>query len=181
MIWVIRKMIMGAYTRILENKLLLTHCTRGITPSIESGMGISPTATITISRGAHHQREKSHQEKSKKSHFSCRYLGFSTMHIVEQFKMKWKSKLWRTNLLRERERKGCGLWVVRKREGLRWGINRWWEEQLQCTSSGNVRHINWHYLRSGVRGDHKPPSVIGFCPWKQRPKQLNEGTFLETT
>jgi hypothetical protein len=30
------------------------------------------------------------------------------------------------------------------------------------------RHITCHYLTGG---DLNPPSAIGFCPWKQRPKQ----------
>jgi hypothetical protein len=89
-------------------------------------MGISPTPTISISRGTH-EREKSQQEKSKKGHL----FPADTMHACWRTptwnNSKWKEKVitWihddepnhGTNLLREKV--GCELWG--KREGLRRG------------------------------------------------------------
>lgn len=50
--------------------LLHTHCARGVTPTVERGVGIHP-AFFAMDQITSQREKKTHQEKSRKRHFAC--------------------------------------------------------------------------------------------------------------
>lgn len=65
-------------TNWFSGAFMLTHCARGVTSSIESGMRINPAPIRAISRGAQRKKKKTNQGKPK----NC--------HVLKQRQTFWK-------------------------------------------------------------------------------------------
>lgn len=48
---------------------LRTHCTSGVAPTVERGVGFIPTSIVAMDRVTSRRENETHQEKSKKRHF----------------------------------------------------------------------------------------------------------------